>query len=72
MGQPGDGVNPSNPGPPIRVRLEDHVLGDLGHPRVDARLLTAILTHNGRVGEWLRYRGLEASDVEEAFPGSGW
>lgn len=72
MGQPGDGVNPSDPGPPIRVRLEDHVLGDLGSSRTDARLLSAILVRNGRVGQWLRDRGLEVSDVEETFPGSGW
>lgn len=47
-------------------------LGDLGHPRVDARLLTAILLRDGRVATWLRERGVQAEDVEDAFPETGW
>lgn len=64
--------DPSDPGPPIGVRLNDCVLGDLGHARVDARLLQAILLREGRVSAWLRERGVDLDAVEATFPGSGW
>ena len=54
------------------VALGGLLLGDLGHPRVDARLLSAILLRDGRVAAWLRERGVEPENVEEAFPGAGW
>jgi hypothetical protein len=47
-------------------------LGDLGDPRVDARLLSAILLRDGRVAGWLGDRGITPDDVERDFPGSGW
>jgi hypothetical protein len=71
-GEPGRSPDPADPGPPITVRLDDLLLGDLGNARVDARLLRAILLRDGRVGEWLRSRGIDADAVESAFPGSGW
>ena len=71
-GEPRPGPDPADPGPPIPVQLGDLLLGDLGHPRVDARLLSAILVRGGRVGEWLRARGVGPDDVEDAFPGTGW
>src|SRR5215213_5461107 len=40
---PSPGPDPADPGPPITVRLDDLLLGDLGNQRVDARLLQAIL-----------------------------
>ena len=64
--------DPSNPGPPIEVRLDDLLLGDLGNARVDARLLRTVLERDGAVAKWLRRRGVDAEDIEETFPGSGW
>jgi len=72
-GEPPDrGPDPADPGPPITVRLDDLLLGDLGNPRVDARLLHAILLRDRRVAGWLRGRGVDTSVVEDAFPGTGW
>jgi hypothetical protein len=71
-GEPGGGPDPADPGPPIPVALGPSLLGDLGNPRVDARLLTAILLRDGHAARWLRSRGVDAAAVEEAFPGSGW
>lgn len=71
-GEPGGHPNPADPGPPIMVRLDDALLGDLGNARVDARLLRAMLLRDGRVAEWLRGLGVDADAVESAFPGSGW
>jgi hypothetical protein len=71
-GEPGGNPNPADPGPPIAVRLDDLLLGDLGNARVDARLLRAVLLRDGRVAAWLRSRGIDADDVETTFPGSGW
>lgn len=71
-GEPGGAPDPRDPGPPIPVTLGGALLGDLGHPRVDARLLSAIVLRDGRVGAWLRARGVRAEDVEAAFPGTGW
>jgi hypothetical protein len=69
---PGRGPNPADPGPPITVRLDDLLLGDLGHPRVDARLLRAVLLRDGRVAQWLRSQRVDGDAVEAAFPDSGW
>jgi hypothetical protein len=71
-GEPGDGPDPADPGPPIEVRLGTMLVGDLGNRRTDARVLQAILLRDGIVAAWLRGRGIDASDVDEAFPGSGW
>jgi hypothetical protein len=38
-GEPNRRPDPADPGPPITVRLGHVLIGDLGHPRVDARLL---------------------------------
>jgi len=73
MGEPpSPGPDPADPGPPITVRLDDLLLGDLGNQRVDARLLQAILLRDRHVPEWLRSRGIEADAVEDAFPGTRW
>lgn len=69
---PGRGPDPADPGPPITVRLDDLLLGDLGNARVDARLLRAVLLRDGPMAEWLRSRGIDDAVVEEAFPGTGW
>lgn len=63
-GDPGRGPDPADPGPPISVRLNDLRLGDLGHPRVDAKLLTAIVMLGGEVGSWLRARGVTPERLE--------
>lgn len=57
---------------PSSVQLGQQLLGDLGNPRVDARLLSAILTRDGRVAAWLRDRQIDLDDVESAFPGTRW
>ena len=69
---PGPGPDPADPGPPITVRLDELLLGDLGNQRVDARLLQAILLRDRHVAEWLRSRGIDADAVEDAFPGTHW
>jgi hypothetical protein len=66
------GPDPAGPGPPITVRLDELLLGDLGNQRVDAWLLQAILLRDRRVAEWLRSRGIDADAVEDAFPGTHW
>ena len=71
-GEPSGAPDPADPRPPIEVRLDDYLLGDLGNARVDARLLNAILLRNGKVAAWVRSHGIEAADVEVAFPGSDW
>jgi hypothetical protein len=72
-GEPGSrGPDPADLGPPITVRLDDLLLGDLGNQRVDARLVQALLLRDGRVGKWLRSRGIYVDAVERAFPGTGW
>jgi hypothetical protein len=69
---PSRGPDPSDPGPPIAVQLDDLLLGDLGNARVDARLLRAVLLRDGQMAEWLRSRGIDDDAVEEVFPGTGW
>jgi hypothetical protein len=51
--------------------LDDVPLGDLGHPRVDARLLAAIALRGGPVAQWLSERGIDAGAIA-ALPGSEW
>jgi hypothetical protein len=46
-------------GGPVEARLGAHLLGDLGHPRVDARVLQAVLARGGRVAAVLRERGVD-------------
>lgn len=69
---PGRGPDPRDPGPPITVRLDDLLLGDLGNARVDARLLQAILIRDRHVADWLRAQGIDPDSVERAFPGTRW
>ena len=64
--------DPSDPGPPIAVRLNGIPLGDLGHRRVDGRLLMALLLRGGPVAEWLTANSVDAAAVQFAFPGCGW
>ena len=66
------GVDPSDPGPPIPVTLRRELIGDLGNPAVDARLLHAVLLRDGRMAEWLRAQGVDGDAVERAFPGTHW
>ncbi len=58
-------------GGPVPVWLGDRELpiGDLGHPRVDARLLLAILGKEGRSAELLREHGLDQAVVRAALGG---
>jgi len=52
-----------DPGEPIAVRLDEEVVGDLGNPRVDGRLLLEILDRRGAVAAWLRERGVDEDAV---------
>ena len=58
-------------GGPVPGWLGDRELpiGDLGHPRVDARLLLAILGKEGRSAELLREHGLDEAVVRAALGG---
>jgi ATP-dependent Clp protease ATP-binding subunit ClpA len=58
-------------GGPVPVWLGDRELpiGDLGHPRVDARLLLAMLGKNGRSAQLLREHGLDEAAVRGALGG---
>jgi hypothetical protein len=44
------------------------VLGDLGHPRVDARLVNAVVLRGSAVSRWLRDRGVDTDSLVKAFP----
>jgi ATP-dependent Clp protease ATP-binding subunit ClpA len=59
-------------GGPVPVWLGDRELpiGDLGHPRVDARLLLAILASAGPSAELLRTHGLDEAVVRAALGGA--
>ena len=54
---------PPDPGEPVTVRLGNAVVGDLGQPSVDARVLLEILLRGGAVAAWLRERGVDEADV---------
>jgi Clp amino terminal domain, pathogenicity island component len=58
-------------GAPVPVWLGDRELpiGDVGHPRVDARLLLAILGKEGRSADLLRQHGLDEAVVRVALGG---
>jgi hypothetical protein len=58
-------------GGPVPVWLGDRELpiGDLGHPRVDARLLLAILGKDGRSADLLRQHGLDEALVRATLGG---
>jgi hypothetical protein len=58
-------------GGPVPVWLGDRELpiGDVGHPRVDARLLLAILGKEGRSADLLRQHGLDEAVVRAALGG---
>jgi hypothetical protein len=71
-GDPAGGPDPSDPEPPIIVQLGEQRLGDLGNARVDARLLSAILTRDGHVAAWLRAHEIDLDGLEHAFPDSRW
>ena len=55
----------------VPVWLGDRELpvGDLGHPRVDARVLLAILGKEGRAAELLREHGVDEAAVRSALTG---
>jgi ATP-dependent Clp protease ATP-binding subunit ClpC len=59
-------------GHPVTVRLGQHALpiGDLGHPRVDARLLGLMLVGDTPVARLLRAHGIDEAAIDAAL-GSG-
>ena len=54
---------------PVWLGDRELPIGDLGHPRVDARLLLAILGKQGRSAELLREHGLDEAVVRAALGG---
>jgi hypothetical protein len=54
------------------VQLGQLLLGDLGNPAVDARLLSALLLRGGIVAQWLEAHGIDSDGVSTSFPGSEW
>ena len=56
-------VLPRVPGEPVGVTLDETLIGDLGNPRVDGRLLLEILDRSGAVAAWLRERGVDEAAV---------
>ena len=54
---------------PVWLGDRELPIGDLGHPRVDARLLLAILGTEGRSAELLREHGLDEAVVRAALGG---
>ena len=54
---------------PVWLGDRELPIGDLGHPRVDARLLLAILGKEGRSAELLRTHGLDEAVVRAALGG---
>jgi hypothetical protein len=63
-----DPSNAPEPAPPQPIRLDERLLGDVGHPLVDTLVLSAILSRQGPVGRWLNERGVNLFDLHEAFP----
>jgi hypothetical protein len=45
------------------VRLGPELIGELGNPRVDGRVLLALLERRGAVAAWLRERGVDEQAV---------
>ena len=60
-------IDPRDLGPPIGVSLDERPLGDLGNPRVDARLVLAIALRDQRVAAWLRDRGVDEPAIRAEF-----
>ncbi len=58
-------VLPRDPGAPVGVTLDEALIGDLGNPRVDGRLLLEILDRRGAVAAWLRERGVDEAAVRQ-------
>ena len=54
---------------PVWLGDRDFPIGDLGHPRVDARLLLAILGKDGRSAELLREHGVDETAVRSELGG---
>jgi ATP-dependent Clp protease ATP-binding subunit ClpA len=54
---------------PVWLGDRDFPIGDLGHPRVDARLLLAILGKEGRGAELLREHGVDETAVRSELGG---
>jgi ATP-dependent Clp protease ATP-binding subunit ClpC len=54
----------------VVARLGERVVGDLGHARVDARLLLAILERNGPMAAWLRERGVDEPTLRRMLEGA--
>ncbi|HEU0316877.1 MAG TPA: hypothetical protein VFR49_06080 [Solirubrobacteraceae bacterium] len=48
------------------------MLGDLGHPVVDALLLNAILLRRSAAARWLEDHDVRSAEVEAAFPAATW
>jgi ATP-dependent Clp protease ATP-binding subunit ClpC len=55
--------DPGDAGEPVTVRLGEAVVGDLGQPSVDARVLLEMLQRGGAVAAWLRERGVDEAAV---------
>ncbi len=67
---PRDPAETLRAGEPLPVTLGegDLPLGDLGHPRVDARLLLLMLVADRRIGRWLRERGIDEAAIRAEVP----
>ncbi len=71
--QPADGpathLDDLRAGHPVAVRLgaDGYPIGDLGHPQVDAHLLTLILVNDTIVGQLLRERGIDEDLLRATF-----
>jgi hypothetical protein len=63
--EPGD-----DDGGPVEVSLGDELIGDLGNPRTDVRVIGASLRRHGLAAGWLRTSGIDEEWVRE-FGGGG-
>jgi len=72
VADPGGRPDPSDAGPPIGVLLGAMPLGDLGNPRVDSRLVVAVLLRDGEVSRWLRFHNIDVEAVQAEFTGASW
>jgi ATP-dependent Clp protease ATP-binding subunit ClpC len=61
--QPAQADAPVDAQGPLVVRIGEAAIGDVGHPRVDGRLLLEILQRRGAVAAWLRERGVDEDAV---------
>ena len=60
-----DGLDIADRRHPVTVALAGELVGDLGHPRVDARLLLALVMRGGPMAEWLAARGVDERAIRE-------